>query len=326
MKKKQIALLLAALLCVSPVAESMAVMGAEFSSEEDSEAQNAEKETLLEETADEAVDIDEPENTEEIWTSGEEEAAEFETGEEEQQDAFVEEADVQTEPATTAQGTGTYEVAFINEGQFNTCLRTDEDRPDVEMQTMEKTTLTNALNSMEGDNTGYCLVVPHDLEDEEDIVVPEGMNVFVGYGDGDVKIRSITPNGNITFWGVGNDKESIEIKEGKGTVTFKQLHMNGEIKGTGADDTVTFVDDAMIGGISGIENVHFDCWNLNIKGKSEFYNLYNDTGHDEQYSPAWIQIEGYSKEKVPVFHKAFDWGGQEPLKTKKVIPGPVIIR
>ena len=73
MKKKQIALLLAALLCVSPVAESMAVMGAEFSSEEDSEAQNAEKETLLEETADEAVDIDEPENTEEIWTSGEEE-------------------------------------------------------------------------------------------------------------------------------------------------------------------------------------------------------------------------------------------------------------
>lgn len=97
MKKKQIALLLAALLCVSPVAESMAVMGAEFSSGEDSEAQNAEKETLLKETADEAVDIDEqPENTEEIWTSGEEEVAEFETGEEEQQDAFVEEADVQT--------------------------------------------------------------------------------------------------------------------------------------------------------------------------------------------------------------------------------------
>ena len=78
MKKKQIALLLAALLCVSPVAESMAVMGAEFSSGEDSEAQNAEKETLLKETADEAVDIDEPENTEEIWTSGEEEVAEFE--------------------------------------------------------------------------------------------------------------------------------------------------------------------------------------------------------------------------------------------------------
>lgn len=161
---------------------------------------------------------------------------------------------------------------------------------------------------MKGDSTGYCLVVPHDLEGEEDIVVPEGMNVFVGYGDGDVKIRSITPNGNITFWGVGNDKESIEIKEGKGTVAFKQLYMNGEIRGTGSDDTVIFHEDATIGGISGIENVHFDCWNLNIKGKSEFYNLYNDTGHDEENVPAWIQIEGYSKEKVPVFHKGFDWG------------------
>ena len=35
MKKKQIALLLAALLCVSPAAECSAVMGAEFSSGEE---------------------------------------------------------------------------------------------------------------------------------------------------------------------------------------------------------------------------------------------------------------------------------------------------
>ena len=316
MKKKQIAVLLAALLSVSPAAEGVAVMGADFSAGEGtSEAAEVqmEKEESTEDASPETEAVmgtgeAEVADTEEVWTSGEEEVSEFETGEEEQQEVFAEESDIKTEPATAAQGTGTYEVAFINEGQFNTCLRTDEDRPDVEMQTMEKTTLTEALKNMEGDNTGYCLVVPHDLEGEEDIVVPEGMNVFVGYGDGDIKIRSITPNGNITFWGVGNDKESIEIKEGKGTVTFKQLHMNGEIKGTGSDDTVIFCDDAMIGGISGIENVHFDCWNLNIKGKSEFYNLYNDTDHDEHNTPVWIQIEGYSKEKVPVFHKAFDWG------------------
>ena len=316
MKKKQIAVLLAALLSVSPAAEGVAVMGADFSAGEGT-SEAVEVQMEKEESTEDAVPETEVvmgtgeaevADTEEVWTSGEEEISEFETGEEEQQEVFAEESDVKTEPATAAQGTGTYEVAFINEGQFNTCLRTDEDRPDVEMQTMEKTTLTEALKNMEGDNTGYCLVVPHDLEGEEDIVVPEGMNVFVGYGDGDVKIRSITPNGNITFWGVGNDKESIEIKEGKGTVTFKQLHMNGEIKGTGSDDTVIFCDDAMIGGISGIENVHFDCWNLNIKGKSEFYNLYNDTDHDEHNTPVWIQIEGYSKEKVPVFHKAFDWG------------------
>ena len=311
MKKKQIALLLAALMCITPVAESVAVMGADFSSGEEA-VETKQEQTETEDSSAEnvATETEEAENagiTEDIWTSGEE-ISEFETGEEEQQDMFVEEPDAQTEPATAAQGTGTYEVAFIDEGQFNTCLRTDDDRPNVEMQTIEKTTLTEALKSMKGDSTGYCLVVPHDLEGEEDIVVPEGMNVFVGYGDGDVKIRSITPNGNITFWGVGNDKESIEIKEGKGTVAFKQLYMNGEIRGTGSDDTVIFHEDATIGGISGIENVHFDCWNLNIKGKSEFYNLYNDTGHDEECIPAWIHIEGYSKEKVPVFHKGFDWG------------------
>ena len=311
MKKKQIAVLLAALLSVSSAVEGVAVMGADFSSwEETVEAMQEQTDTEDSSAENVAIETEEAENagiTEDIWTSGEE-ISEFETGEEEQQDMFVEEPDAQTEPATAAQGTGTYEVAFIDEGQFNTCLRIDDDRPNVEMQTIEKTTLTEALKSMKGDSTGYCLVVPHDLEGEEDIVVPEGMNVFVGYGDGDVKIRSITPNGNITFWGVGNDKESIEIKEGKGTVAFKQLHMNGEIRGTGSDDTVIFHDDATIGGISGIENVHFDCWNLNIKGKSEFYNLYNDTGHDEAASPVWIEIEGYSKEKVPVFHKVFDWG------------------
>lgn len=311
MKKKQIALLLVALMCITPVAESVAVMGAEFSAGEEAvEAKQEQTETEDSSAENVAIETEEAENagiTEDIWTSGEE-ISEFETGEEEPQDMFAEEPDTQTEPATAAQGTGTYEVAFIDEGQFNTCLRTDDDRPNVEMQTIEKTTLTEALKSMKGDSTGYCLVVPHDLEGEEDIVVPEGMNVFVGYGDGDVKIRSITPNGNITFWGVGNDKESIEIKEGKGTVAFKQLYMNGEIRGTGSDDTVIFHEDATIGGISGIENVHFDCWNLNIKGKSEFYNLYNDTGHDEENVPAWIQIEGYSKEKVPVFHKGFDWG------------------
>lgn len=311
MKKKQIAVLLAALLSVSPAVEGVAVMGADFSSGEEAvEAMQEQTETEDSAAENVATETEEAENagiTEDIWTSGEE-ISEFETGEEEQQDMFVEEPDAQTESATAAQGTGTYEVAFIDAGQFNTCLRTDEDRPNVEMQTIEKTTLTEALKSMEGDNTGYCLVIPHELEGEEDIVVPEGMNVFVGYGDGDVKIRSITPNGNITFWGVGNDKESIEIKEGKGTVAFKQLYMNGEIRGTGSDDTVIFHEDATIGGISGIENVHFDCWNLNIKGKSEFYNLYNDTGHDEENVPAWIQIEGYSKEKVPVFHKGFDWG------------------
>ena len=53
MKKKQVALLLAALMCITPVAESAAVMGAEFSSgEETVEMQGTEEEAEAEDTAD----------------------------------------------------------------------------------------------------------------------------------------------------------------------------------------------------------------------------------------------------------------------------------
>ena len=52
MKKKQVALLLAALMCITPVAESAAVMGAEFSSgEETVEMQGTEEEAEAENTA-----------------------------------------------------------------------------------------------------------------------------------------------------------------------------------------------------------------------------------------------------------------------------------
>ena len=52
MKKKQVALLLAALMCITPVAESAAVMGAEFSSgEETVEMQGTEEEAEAEDTA-----------------------------------------------------------------------------------------------------------------------------------------------------------------------------------------------------------------------------------------------------------------------------------
>lgn len=318
MKKKQIAVLLAALLSVSPAAEGVAVMGADFSAGEGtSEAVEVqmEKEESTEDASPETEAVmgtgeAEAPDTEEVWISGEDEVSEFETGEEEQQDAFVEEADEElTQSAEVSVSKGTYDVAYITQEQYNKCLD-EEDCPDVELKTIEDTTLTEALGKLEGENTGYCLVLPHDVEGAEDIVVPEGLNVYVGFADG-MLVKSITPNGNIAFRGIGNGEDNIEIKEGNGTVSFQQLYMTGTLTGTGSDDTVIFSrGDATLGGISGIENVHFgnDFWNLNIKGKSEFYNLYNDTGHDEYSTPSWIQIEGYSKEKVPVFHKAFDWG------------------
>lgn len=319
MKKKQIALLLAALLCVSPVAECSAVMGAEFSSgEETADVQNTEGDA--EDTAGEIADVQAEEATEtaaelteseDIWTSGED-VSDFGADEVPEMDEFTSgESDVLADAAEAKQGSGNYEVAYITEEQYHNCLQS-EDRPEVEMKMVEDTTLSNALNSIEGENTGYCLVIPHDLNGEEDIVVPAGLNIFVGYAE-NVKIRSITPNGNVTFWGVGNDKESIEIKEGQGTVAFRQLYTSGELKGSGSNDTVVFYEDATLGGISGVENLHFgkDCRNVNIRGTSEFYNLYNDTGRTEETWVVWLKIEGYSEKKAPVFHKAFDWGTGE---------------
>ena len=319
MKKKQIALLLAALLCVSPAAECSAVMGAEFSSgEETADVQNTEGDA--EDIAGEIADVQAEEATEtaaelteseDIWTSGED-VSDFGADEVPEMDEFTSgESDVLADAAEAKQGSGNYEVAYITEEQYHNCLQSEE-RPEVEMKMVEDTTLSNALNSIEGENTGYCLVIPHDLNGEEDIVVPAGLNVFVGYSE-NVKIRSITPNGNVTFWGVGNDKESIEIKEGQGTVAFRQLYTSGELKGSGSNDTVVFYEDATLGGISGVENLHFgkDCRNVNIRGTSEFYNLYNDTGRTEETWVVWLKIEGYSEKKAPVFHKAFDWGTGE---------------
>ena len=319
MKRKQIALLLAALLCVSPAAECSAVMGAEFSSgEETADVQNTEGDA--EDTAGEIADVQAEEATEtaaelteseDIWTSGED-VSDFGADEVPEMDEFTSGgSDVLADAAEAKQGSGNYEVAYITEEQYHNCLQSEE-RPEVEMKMVEDTTLSNALNSIEGENTGYCLVIPHDLNGEEDIVVPAGLNVFVGYSE-NVKIRSITPNGNVTFWGVGNDKESIEIKEGQGTVAFRQLYTSGELKGSGSNDTVVFYEDATLGGISGVENLHFgkDCRNVNIRGTSEFYNLYNDTGRTEETWVVWLKIEGYSEKKAPVFHKAFDWGTGE---------------
>ena len=320
MKKKQIAVLLAALLSVSLAAEGVAVMGADFSAGEGtSEAVEVqmEKEESTEDASPETEAVmgtgeAEAPDTEEVWISGEDEVSEFETGEEEQQDAFVEEADEElTQSAEVSVSKGTYDVAYITQEQYNKCLD-EEDCPDVELKTIEDTTLTEALGKLEGENTGYCLVLPHDVEGAEDIVVPEGLNVYVGFADG-MLVKSITPNGNIAFRGIGNGEDNIEIKEGNGTVTFQQLYMTGTLTGTGSDDTVIFSggDDATLGGISGIENVHFgnDFWNLNIKGKSEFYNLYNDTGSEanDQF-PVGIQIEGKDASRTVTFHKTFDWG------------------
>lgn len=240
MKKKQVALLLAALMCITPMAESAAVMGTEFSSgEETVEMQGTEEEAEAEDTA-------------EIWTSGEE-VSDFDTDEAPEVDGFTsEESEASTDAAGAKQVKGSFEVAYITEEQYNNALQ-NEERPEVDMKTVEDTTFSNALNSIEGENTGYCFVSVQDLEDAADFVAPEGMIVLVE----NARARSITPNGNIVFWGMIDPPETIEIKEGKGTTTFFCQDMRSVLKGTGSDDKVIFCgQNNAIGGISGVENIY----------------------------------------------------------------------
>ena len=114
MKKKQVALLLAALMCITPVAESAAVMGAEFSSgEETVEMQGTEEEAEAEDTA-------------EIWTSGEE-VSDFGTDEAPEVDGFTsEESEASTDAAGAKQVKGSFEVAYITEEQYNNALQNED--------------------------------------------------------------------------------------------------------------------------------------------------------------------------------------------------------
>ena len=121
MKKKQVALLLAALMCITPMAESAAVMGTEFSSgEETVEMQGTEEEAEAEDTA-------------EIWTSGEE-VSDFDTDEAPEVDGFTsEESEASTDAAGAKQVKGSFEVAYITEEQYNNALQ-NEERPEVDMK------------------------------------------------------------------------------------------------------------------------------------------------------------------------------------------------
>lgn len=299
MKKKQVALLLAALMCITSVVESATVMGAEFSSgEETVEMQGTEEEAEAEDTA-------------EIWTSGEE-VSDFGTDEAPEVDGFTsEESEVSTDAAGAKQVKGSFEVAYITEEQYNN-VQQNEERPEVDMKTVEDTTFSNALNSIEGENTGYCFVRVQDLEDAADFVAPEGMTVLVE----NARARSITPNGNIAFWGMIDPPETIEIKEGKGTTTFFCQDMRSVLKGTGSDDKVIFCgQNNAIGGISGVENIYLrnNSHDLQVFGASEFFNIYNETdnikNHPQEENAFFIHI--VNSKTAPVFHKTFDWGTGE---------------
>lgn len=144
---------------------------------EDSSAENVATETEEAENAGITEGDSDSTGTEDIWTSGEEEN-EFGTGEIPEVDAFSAEEDDVTDAATAEQGKGSFGVAYITEEQYIGAFQNEQD-PGVELKTVENTTFSEALSSVEGENTGYCYVQVQDLDNPADFVVPEGLTVLV---------------------------------------------------------------------------------------------------------------------------------------------------
>lgn len=197
MKKKQVALLLAALMCITSVAESVAVMGAEFSSGRNCrDAGHGGRSRSR--------------GYVEIWTSGKE-TSDFDTDEAPEVDGFTsEESEASTDAAGAKQVKGSFEVAYITEEQYNNALQ-NEERPEVDMKTVEDTTFFKCVKQYRRRKYRILFCKRQDLEDAADFVAPEGMIVLVE----NARARSITPNGNIVFWGMIDPPETIEIKKEK---------------------------------------------------------------------------------------------------------------
>lgn len=200
------------------------------------------------------------------------------------------------------------------------------------------------------DNADYFLGSTSDVNQMMQVIESDQKNQSVGYYTIDLpKDASVDtidiPSGvkGVSFWGPSDYDEktdthtqypikkigSVKTKEGQtvklahaivdsglsvsgdGIVQIQDSVIQGTLKGTGANDTVTFIQDSQLGGLSGVENVHFgkQCGSLNLRGTAEFYNIYNDTGSDanEQF-PVGLQIEGADASKTVTFHKTFDWG------------------
>ena len=119
--------------------------------------------------------------------------------------------------------------------------------------------------------------------------------------DRNARVRSITPNGNIAFWGMVDPPETIEIKEGKGTTAFFCQEMRSVLKGTGSDDKVIFCgQNNAIGGISGVENIYLrnNSHDLQVFGASEFFNIYNETDNIKNNPVSYTHLDVYKRQAL----------------------------
>lgn len=222
-----------------------------------------------------------------------------------------------------------YRGLMISEEEFE-YLKETGDAPDGEWIERQDISFADFMKNF-SNKSGYLLVAADNNQGYEDMVIPEGLTVVIACGNA-IHIQSITANGNLYIWENVFTPGTLEIKSGKGSVTFKDspvegnvtvtgsvtfgnCEVQGAVTGKGSNDTVNFAGEYnAIFGLQGVENVIFSEQNNSLlfdeSGQVEFYNINNETdaGSNEGNRNIYLYIEGYRKDSVPVFHKKYDFG------------------
>lgn len=275
-KKSRLALVLAAVMALTGVGQAIAVFGADFT--------------------DAGVYLDTEEPAEDLFTASPQ-------GE----DLFSDQEPDELPDDVVFAGVQMVSAAYVTREQYEEWYKTGE-APDFEqIESVTEGSLDDIFTKLTGTNTGYCLIGCYESpEGYSDLVVPEGMTVGV-MSWYPARLQSITPYGDICLRADVETTGILEIKEGGGKVTFANEVVNGGIAGSGSNDTVAFAGEwGQIGGYRGVENTIFVRPNLDIyDGYAEFYNITNLNENDRNIS---IFMQGYGEDRVPVFHKNFDFG------------------
>ncbi|MDO4273770.1 MAG: leucine-rich repeat protein [Eubacteriales bacterium] len=296
-KRSRLAFVLAAVMALTGVGQSAAVLGADFSDSGmylDAEVPDGMTEKEPSENPEEEL-VTEDESAEDIFTA------------EPEEELFSDKSPDGLPDDVTVVGTQMVSAAYVTKEQYEQWYKTGEWPGAEQLENVAEGSLEDIFTKLTGINSGYCLIgCDESPEGYSDLVVPEGMTVGImpWYS---IRLRSITPNGDICLRADVETPGTLEIKEGGGRVTFADGVVNGEIAGRGSNDTVVFAGEwGHIGGFRGVENTIFMRNALEIfDGYAEFYDIINLSESDRNLS---INVQGYKEDRVPVFHKNFDFG------------------
>lgn len=293
MRKRKMALVLAALLAVSGTGEAVMVSAADFSQAEE----------VLSEEDFSGADVISSEELEEPGTFEAEQPEEID-------DEIFGEADLFTQGEENAQGEAYYCGGYVTQEEFQAWVENDDNIPD-SREVVEADSWSGFLEEAgKQESTGYVLLEVRDTASVyQDLVIPEGMTVgFLGFAEShdctDMNIQSLTANGNVVLAGMIHTPGNLEMKNGSGSVTIRNAEIEGNIQGNGVDTTVTFLEWASIGGIHGVKNMIFGDNMHSIRITSGYADFY----HMEHNGPFYVETIGYSENRLPVFHEPFDFG------------------